>query len=89
LLFKASKVATLDEDKLDASSQEWHPKKLLWRWHYGPSTSNFGVNLKPAGHTHFTPRTSIRLPLSSRVHHHHANACQNRESMQDGAISLA
>jgi hypothetical protein len=29
LLFKASKVATLDEVKLDASPQEWHPKKLF------------------------------------------------------------
>jgi hypothetical protein len=29
LLFKASKVATLDEVKLDASPQEWHPKNLF------------------------------------------------------------
>ena len=65
---------------MDASPQEWHPKNLFWRWHYGPSTiSNFGANLKPAGPAHFAPRTSIRLPPSSA---RHANACQNRESMQ-------
>jgi hypothetical protein len=31
LLFKASKVATPDEVKLDTSPQEWHPKNLLCR----------------------------------------------------------
>jgi hypothetical protein len=62
------------------------------KWHLSENEEispqlNFGANLKPVGPAHFAPRTSIRLPPSSRARH--ANACQNQESMQDGAISLA
>jgi hypothetical protein len=85
LLFKASKVATLDEVKLDASPQEWHPKNLFWRWHYGPSTSNFGANLKPAGHAHPATTHFDSTPSELMQIHHKTES----ESMQDGAISLA